>query len=102
MATIISSKKVHEEKQKRMIERGEINPGDRLTYLMVEELTGIDKRTVSGLYRGVSDSVNRHTLDALRKFYECSYGDFFFEVPDEYLIRDANPAELAIMHSIPA
>lgn len=83
MATIISTKPVHDDFEERLRVRGELGKKDRLSFWMVAKATGLDKRTVSQLYRGTLEFVSRHTLDVIVKYYECDYGELFHNVADD-------------------
>lgn len=83
MATIISTKPVHDDLEERLRVQGKLNRRGRLTFWMVAKATGLDKRTVSQLYRGTLEFVSRRTLDVIVRYYECDYGDLFHRVADD-------------------
>lgn len=55
---------------------------DKLRISDVSRLTGLNRSTVSALYKETATRLDVAAIDALCKLFRCSVGDLFEHVPD--------------------
>ena len=56
---------------------------DKLRISDVSRLTGLNRSTVSALYKETATRLDLATIEALCKLFSCQVGDLFEYVPDE-------------------
>lgn len=56
---------------------------DKLRISDVSRLTGLNRSTVSSLYKETASRVDLSAVDALCKLFHCSVGDLFEHVPGD-------------------
>lgn len=56
---------------------------DKLRISDVSRLTGLNRSTVSALYKETATRLDVAAIDALCKLFRCSVGDLFEHVPDD-------------------
>lgn len=55
---------------------------DKLRISDVSRLTGLNRSTVSALYKETATRLDLAAIDALCKLFRCTVGDLFEHVPD--------------------
>ena len=67
----------------------EADTGQRLTYAMVSEATGISEATLSRWMKGQAKQFDARTIRVLCEFFECRVMDLIIEVADlEDLVKE--------------
>lgn len=56
---------------------------DKLRISDVSRLTGLNRSTVSALYKETATRLDLAAIDALCKLFSCQVGDLFEHLPDE-------------------